>query len=161
MLWVGSNSVLDPTLKTSPKPYLQIGLSCRHPCHTWDLGFGTLCEVVSPNFHALHGWECMNWPQVICDLVWSGKSQLPCSRWLRLHGLTSSDLGLRTWDLVWSGKSQPPCSQWLRLHGLISSDLGLGIVCEVVSPNFHALNGWDCMDWPQVTWDLGFGTHVN
>ena len=22
----------------------------------------------------------------------------------------------------------------------------------------HALNGWDCADWPQVTWDLGLGT---
>ena len=30
--------------------------------------------------------------------AWSGRSQLPCSQWLRLHGLTSSDLGLRTWD---------------------------------------------------------------
>ena len=29
--------------------------------------------------------------------AWSGRSQLPCSQWLRLHGLTSSDLGLRTW----------------------------------------------------------------
>ena len=31
------------------------------------------------------------------DFVWSGKSQLPCSQWLRLDILTSSDLGLRTW----------------------------------------------------------------
>ena len=30
----------------------------------------------------------------IWDPMWSGKSQLPSSRWLRLHGLTSSDLGL-------------------------------------------------------------------
>ena len=30
--------------------------------------------------------------------VWSGKSQLPCSQRLRLHGLTSSDLGHGTWD---------------------------------------------------------------
>ena len=39
-----------------------------------------------------------------------------------------SYLGLKTWDLVWSDKSQLP---------------------------FHALNGGDCMDWVQVTWDLG------
>ena len=25
-------------------------------------------------------------------------------------------------------------------------------MCEVISANFHVLNGWDCMDWPQVTW---------
>jgi hypothetical protein len=30
--------------------------------------------------------------------MWSGKSHLPCSRWFTLHGLTSSDLGLRTWN---------------------------------------------------------------
>jgi hypothetical protein len=30
------------------------------------------------------------------DLVWNAKSQLPCSQRLRLHGLTSSNLGLRT-----------------------------------------------------------------
>ena len=89
--------------------------------------------------------------------VWSGKSQLPCSQPLRLHILASSDSGLRTWDPVWSGKSRLPCSQRLRSQGLASSDLGLRTwdPCEVVSPDFHALNGWDHTDWPQVTWDLG------
>ena len=57
--------------------------------------------------------------------MWSDKPQISCSQQLRLHGLTSSDLGLRTWDLVWSDKPQLPCSQRLRLHGLTSSDLGL------------------------------------
>jgi hypothetical protein len=33
--------------------------------------------------------------------------------------------------------------------------LGTWDLREVVSPHFHALNGWDCMDWPQVTWGLG------
>ena len=41
-----------------------------------------------------------------------------------------SYLGLWTWDPMWSGKSQLPCSQQLK----------------------------DCIDWPQVTWDLGLGT---
>jgi hypothetical protein len=27
-------------------------------------------------------------------------------------------------------------------------------------PNFHALNGWDCTNWSQVTWDLGLETRV-
>jgi hypothetical protein len=31
-------------------------------------------------------------------------------------------------------------------------------MCEVVSPNFHALNGQDSTDWPQVSWDLGLET---
>ena len=39
------------------------------------------------------------------DRVWSGKSQLPCSRRLRLHGSISSHLGLRTWDLMWADPS--------------------------------------------------------
>jgi hypothetical protein len=43
------------------------------------------------------------------------------------------------------------------------SYLGLGTwdPYEVVSPNFHALNGSDYTNWPQVTWELGLGTHVN
>jgi hypothetical protein len=31
-------------------------------------------------------------------------------------------------------------------------------MCEVVSPNFHALNGGDWVDGPRVNWDLGLGT---
>ena len=38
---------------------------------------------------------------------------------------------------------------------VILETLRLGTPWEVVSPNFHALNGWDCTDRPQVTWDLG------
>jgi hypothetical protein len=61
---------------------------------------------------------------------------------------------------VWSGKPQLPCSQRLRLHGLTSCDLRLGTwdLCEVVNTNFHALNGWDYMNGPHVTRDLGHGT---
>ena len=36
-------------------------------------------------------------------------------------------------------------------------DFGLESPCEVVSPNFHALNNSDCTDWSQVTWNLGLG----
>ena len=67
VLRVGSSFLLVPTLNTSPKPYLQIVLWCRHPCHTWDLEHGTLCEVVSPNFHALNGWDCTYGSQVTWD----------------------------------------------------------------------------------------------
>ena len=44
---------------------------------------------------------------------------------------------------------------------VILGNSGLGTPCGVVSPNVHALNGWDCTDWPQVTWGLGLGTRVN
>ena len=55
MLRVGSSFLLDPTLNMSAKHHLAKVLPCRHSCHTWDLGLGTLCEVVSPNFHILNG----------------------------------------------------------------------------------------------------------
>jgi hypothetical protein len=80
VLRVESNFLHNPTFNTNPKPHLQIVLPCRHPCRTWGLGLGTSCEVVSPNFQAL-------------------------SQRLRLHGLTSSELGLRTWT---------PCEPALR-----------------------------------------------
>ena len=67
VLKVGSNFLLNLTLTTCPKPHLQKVLPCRRPCHA--LGLRT--------------W----------DHVSSGKSQTPCSQWLKLHGLTSSDLG--------------------------------------------------------------------
>ena len=55
MLGVGSSFLLNPTLDTSAKSHLQKVLSYRHPCHTWNLGLGTTCEMVSPNFHPLNG----------------------------------------------------------------------------------------------------------
>ena len=67
VLRVGSNLLLDPTLNTSPKPHLQKVLPCGHPCHTWDLGLGTLCEVVSTNVHALNIKYYIDWPQVTWD----------------------------------------------------------------------------------------------
>ena len=67
-LRVGFSFVLDPTRNTSPKPHLQKAPRCRQPCHSWDFGLGTMCEVVSPNFHALNGRDCMDWPNVTWDL---------------------------------------------------------------------------------------------
>jgi hypothetical protein len=59
---------------TSPEPSLRKMVPRGHPRHTWDLR----------------------------ARVWSGKSQFPCFRRLRLHGLTSSDLGP-----MWSGPFTP------------------------------------------------------
>ena len=53
-----------------------------HPCHSWDLGLGTPCELVSPNFHALNGSDCRDWPQVTWDLGLG----TPCERALRFGG---------------------------------------------------------------------------
>ena len=51
-----------------------------------------LQKKVLPCRHPCHSW----------DPVWSGKSQPSWSQWLRLHGLTSSDFGLRTWASKWT-----------------------------------------------------------
>jgi hypothetical protein len=57
VLRVGS-SFLDPKI-----------LACMHPCHTWNLRTSDLCEVVvSPNFLALNNWDCIDRPQVTCNL---------------------------------------------------------------------------------------------
>ena len=133
-LRVGSSFLLGPTPNTSSESHLQKVLACEHPCYTWDLGLGTPCEVMSPNFHALNSWHCTDWPQV----TWNLGLGTPC------EVVSPIFLALNSWD----------CMDWPQL----TWDLGLEIPCEVGSPNFHALNGWDCMDWPQVTWNLGFET---
>ena len=68
VLRVGSGFLFDPTLNTSFKPHLQRLLPCRNPYHTWHLWLGTPCEVVSPHFYALNGWDCTNWPELTWDL---------------------------------------------------------------------------------------------
>ena len=55
-------------------------------------------------------------------------------------------------------KSQAPP---LESVAMSYSEFGTWDPNEVVSPNFHVLNGLDCTDWSQVTWKLGLGTHVN
>jgi hypothetical protein len=52
---MGLSVLLNPTLNTSHELHLQKVLLYGHLYHAWDLGPGTLCEVVSPNFHALNG----------------------------------------------------------------------------------------------------------
>ena len=55
VLKVATSFLFDPTLQSS-KPLLQklLPYIYMHPCHSWDLGLVTICEVVSPNYHALN-----------------------------------------------------------------------------------------------------------
>ena len=80
LVWrVGSSFLLNPTFNTSPKTHLQTMLLHKHPCHTWDTWFGIPCEVVSPNFHALNGWDCTNWLYMtwdLCELALTNYSSL-------------------------------------------------------------------------------------
>ena len=46
---------------TSAKLHLQKVLSCRHPCYTQGFTTWDLREVVSPNFYAFNGWDCMEY----------------------------------------------------------------------------------------------------
>ena len=66
---VGSSFLLNKV----PSLTFKKCLSCRHPCQNWDLRLGTMCEVASPNFHALNGSDCTDWPHVNWD-SWVGRS---------------------------------------------------------------------------------------
>ena len=41
VLRVGSSVLLNLAFNTSSKPHVQKVSSCKHPCHTWDLGHET------------------------------------------------------------------------------------------------------------------------
>ena len=66
-----------------------------------------------------------------------------------------------SWELGLSFFSAQLSTQVLNLTFKNCCQVGiyviLGTLCEVISPNFHALNNWDCTVWLQVTWDLGLG----
>jgi hypothetical protein len=74
VLRVRCSFVLDPIMSAGLKPHPWKVLPCKHPCHIGDLRLGTSCAVKSPNFCALNGWDCTDWPRVTWDLgrVWSG-----------------------------------------------------------------------------------------
>lgn len=72
VLRVGSYFLTGSTLNTSPSPHLQNVLPCKHLFHTLSV---------------------RTWGP-----VWNGKSRFSCSQWLGLHGLTSSEMEVRTWD---------------------------------------------------------------
>ena len=108
--------------------------------------------IISPNLYALNGWDCTDWPQVTWNLGLHLKWYVPTSI------LSTVEIGridpkwLGTWDPNWSDKV--PTSM-LSTAEIARIDLGLGTPFEVIRPNFHPLNGWDCTNWPQVTWNLG------
>ena len=70
----------------------------------WEMGLDFCLTQLSTQVPSLTSKNCCHVGiHVILgtwDPVWSGKSQLPCSKWLRLHGLTSSDLGLGVHFLI-------------------------------------------------------------
>ena len=96
ILSTGSWFFLDPTLITCPKSYLQKVLPCRHSCHIWDLRLGSPCEMINPNFHALNGWDCMNWSQVIWDLG-SRVNQPLYVFWIHIESISSITSGFGSW----------------------------------------------------------------
>ena len=67
-LRVGSSFLARPHSQHKSQASSSNVLSCRHPCHSWDWGFGVPCEVVSSNFHVLDGWDCTDRPQETWDL---------------------------------------------------------------------------------------------
>ena len=84
-------------------------ISCRKIArHVWRVGSRFLLDPTLNRSPTLVSRKCC----LVTSLsyfrpLWSGKSQRPCSQWMRLHGLTSSDLERRTWD---------PCEPALSLE---------------------------------------------
>ena len=82
----------------------------------WELGWAFCLTQLSTQgmsltFKSVAMQAFMSYLRIIQDqgAMWSGKFQLPCSIRLRLHGLTSSDLGLMTWspcELAFSPRSR-------------------------------------------------------
>ena len=70
VLSVWSSFLLDPILNTSPKPHLQKVFSCRHSCHTWDVGLGTHVKCSIPTSML----STVEITQI--DLKWLGASDL-------------------------------------------------------------------------------------
>jgi hypothetical protein len=94
LVWrVGSSFLLDPNLNRSLnlKPHLQKVLPYRHPCHTWNLGLGTLCEVVKPPTSLLSMVKI-----ALIDLKWLGT---PCELDL---GVSERKMDVKsTWIRTW------------------------------------------------------------
>ena len=123
---LGIASCLDQTLNTnSIELHLQKVLPCMHPCHTWDLGLGNACEMVSPNFHGFQRLRLHKFTSSDSGLGLGSACEVVTpnfhgSQRLRLHKLTSSDWGLRTQERMWSGKSQLP---WFSTAEIAQIDL--------------------------------------
>jgi hypothetical protein len=89
------------------------------PNFNWKLGLALYSTQLSTQLPKLTSKKCCHGGiihAINLDLgpVWSGKSQLPCSQRLRLHRLTSSNLGR-----VWTGpKARLPNLQKSKLGGI-------------------------------------------
>ena len=89
------------------------------------------------------------WLTIIKVRTWLFYAQKPWVSWLRV---SSSLLLSPTLDK----SPKPHLQKTLTCTHPCHTDLKTP--CKVISPNFHALDRWDCTDWPQVNWDLGLGT---
>ena len=79
----------------------------------------------------------------IWNHVWSGKSQLSCAQWLRLHKLTSSDLGVRTWD---------PCKLALNTLNIVFSVVWYFYVLVATFPITFLINKFTSIVWMIEFW---------
>jgi hypothetical protein len=67
----------------------------------WELDLAFCSTQLSTSVPSFTCYACILVILGTQDLGSHVKSQLPCSQWLRLHILTSSDLGFTTLDHVW------------------------------------------------------------
>ena len=102
VLEVESNFLSNPTSQRKvPSLTSKKNVTSRHPCRTWDP-----CEVVSPEFHALNGWDYTDWHfQVTWDLELGSRVNRPL-----VFGLKSLD----KFDLIPSISAKGPRGRFLR-----------------------------------------------
>ena len=130
-LWAGSHGSQVPSPIHVSKSQHEGKVSTFEPQETIEIWF-LFIKVGSWLVYAKSLEICVeSWVLLLAQPNSQHKFQASPQKNIAMQASTSN-LGVRTWD-----------------------------PCEVVSPNFHALNDWDCRDWPQVTWDLGLGTRVN
>ena len=87
------------SIKLDPDYFIIMQKHMQDLC--WELGLAFASSQLSTQVSILTSKNCCCHVDIHVTLetwnsLWSGKSQLPCSQWPRLHGLTSSDLGLGT-----------------------------------------------------------------
>ena len=119
---------LDPTLNTSPKPHLQKVLSCRHLCHTWDLGLGTPCNMACR--------PTRKWSKTKIHIAGNIKVLLLLLL-IQPHGYT---FYIRNYKVYWS------CSHWIT-----SSKFGL---IPFIDRGFACYNNW----WVESGWQYAKAT---
>jgi hypothetical protein len=132
--------------KTPSKMGQLHGPSCKLTPHTWDLRLGAMCEVVSPTFHALNGWDSTNWPQANCSRQTGDLGPLHTWDWEPMT------ITLQALSLV---ENVGPVQVHFTLRLRDQRSMWMQDGCKVYMDSYMTSNGSCCM----VTWII-FKNHL-